>query len=117
MREQLNRTFLYHNVTDDYIKSNMLTRLNTLAFPQLKSAFLSSSSSCPPVTGGEARPSIVCVLCPTRWLLGMSHLTGSDCQQEQNVIMSGGCCGPATIIGNSSPQVMMIMEFAANDFG
>ena len=74
-------------------------------------------SCCPPVSGGEARPSIVCVLCLTRWLLGMSHLTGSDCQQEQNVIMSGGCCGPATIIGNSSPQVMMIMDFAANDFG
>ncbi|CAB1460404.1 unnamed protein product [Pleuronectes platessa] len=31
--------------------------------------------------------------------------------------MSGGCCGPATITGNSSPQVMMIMDFAANDFG
>lgn len=59
---------------------------------------------------------IVCVLCLTCWLLGVSHLTGSDCQQEQNVIMSGGCCGAAIIIGNSS-QVMMIMDFASNDFG
>lgn len=69
------------------------------------------------IYGVKAEPSIVCVHCLTCWLLGMSHLTGSDCQQEQNVIMSGGCCGPATIIGNSSPQVMMIMDFAANDFG
>lgn len=74
-------------------------------------------SCCLPVFGDEHQRSIVCVLCLTHWLLGMSHLTGSDCQQEQNVIMSRGCCGPAIIIGNSSPQVMMIMDFAANDFG
>lgn len=33
------KTNLYQNVTDDYFKRNMLTRSNTAASPQMKSAF------------------------------------------------------------------------------
>lgn len=122
--DKLRKTWKHSTAKQVYIRMSQMITLNvtcwldrTLRPPHKWSLPFKRHSRCPPVSGGEAQLSIVCVLCLTRWLLGMSHLMGSDCQQEQNVIMSRGCCGPATIIGNSSPQVMMIMDFAANDFG
>lgn len=51
-----------------------------------------------------------------RWFR-VSYLHGSSARESRMSLCVQSAANCATITGNSSPEVMMIMDFAANDFG
>ncbi len=51
-----------------------------------------------------------------RWFR-VSYLHGSPARESRMSLCVQAAANCATITGNSSPEVMMIMDFAANDFG